>query len=324
MRADPAEGGGGAPSAGAGRICPVDYRYDPSVFDRPHDIEADVLYVAGGAYGNLEALTAIEAMAARERGRVAAVLNGDYHWFDAEPVWFLDVEQAADRFLVLRGNVETEIARATDIGAGCGCVYPAHVDDGVVSRSNLILSALRASAPRALTRTCGARPMPLVARVGHLRIGIVHGDATSLGGWGFDRAPLDDPDQRPWLDEIRAASTIDVFASTHTCTAGLRDFALPRGRLTIANNGAAGMPNFAGTDFGLVTRIATTPARDALYGLVRDGVHVEALPVRSDRTAFLRRFLSRWPEGSPAHLSYYRRLTAGPDDTPARAAPVPA
>lgn len=322
MRADPAAASSGADLAGAaGRMCPIDYRHDPSVFDGPAELEADVLYVAGGVYGNLAALEAIEAMAARERGRVAVVLNGDFHWFDAEPGWFAAVEQAASRFTMLRGNIETEIARAADVGAGCGCVYPDSVGDATVSRSNAILRALRASAPAQLARPCGVLPMHLVAAVGGLRIGIVHGDATSLGGWGFDRPALDDRRRLPWLADIRARSRIDVFASTHTCTPALRDFALPSGRLTVINNGAAGLPNFSGTGFGLVSRVATAPARDALYGLLRDGVHIEALPVRYDADAFLRPFLARWPDGSPAHLSYARRLTAGPDDTPAGAAP---
>ena len=34
--------------ADAGRMCPADYRYPPSVFDRPAELAADVLYVAGG------------------------------------------------------------------------------------------------------------------------------------------------------------------------------------------------------------------------------------------------------------------------------------
>ena len=53
----------------AGRMCPADYRYPPSVFDRPPELAADVLYVVGGLYGNLAALDEIERLAARERRR---------------------------------------------------------------------------------------------------------------------------------------------------------------------------------------------------------------------------------------------------------------
>src|SRR5690349_22991920 len=54
------------------------------IFDRDPEIIADVLYVAGGVYGNPCALDAIEAMATRESGRVAVVLNGDFHWRSEE------------------------------------------------------------------------------------------------------------------------------------------------------------------------------------------------------------------------------------------------
>ena len=120
---------------------------------------------------------------------------------------------------------------------------------------------------------------------------------------------------------MRRASRIDLFASTHTCLAALRDFALPGGRLTVVNNGAAGMPNFAGSAFGLITRIATAPSpHRPLYGLRRDGVHIDALPLQYDQRAFLDRFLARWPEGSPAHQSYFSRISAGPDYAVASAA----
>jgi hypothetical protein len=35
--------------------------------------------------------------------------------------------------------------------------------------------------------------------------------------------------------------------------------------------------------------------------------------VHYDHEAWLRRFLRDWPEGSPAHASYHRRLVDGPD-----------
>jgi len=94
----------------------------------------------------------------------------------------------------------------------------------------------------------------------------------------------------------------------------LRDFVLPSGRLTAINNGSAGMANFSGSTFGVVTRIGLTPSpHRPLYGLVRDGVHIDALAVEFDLPAFLGRFLARWPEGSPAHKSYFRRIVAGPE-----------
>lgn len=298
----------------AGRACPRDYHYDPGVFDRPADFEAEVLYVVGGLYGNLEALDAIERLASAEERPVTIVFNGDFHWFDAEPSWFAEIERRIARYRALRGNVETELARADDIGAGCGCAYPPSVEDGIVLRSNEILAALRHAALPELRSRLSTLPLHLVVRVGPLRIGLVHGDANALAGWGFAREALDDPAATSTLASIRRASRADVFASTHTCLAALRDFALPSGRLTVINNGAAGMPNFFGSRSGLISRIATTPSPHAsLYGLDRDGVAIEALPVIYDADAFQARFAERWPEGSPAYISYARRILSGPD-----------
>jgi len=303
-------------SAEAGRMCPADYRYPPSVLARDPDFTADVLYVVGGLYGNLAALEQVERLAGAERGRVTVVFNGDFHWFDAEPDWFAAIEQGVTRHTSLRGNVETEIARCDDIGAGCGCAYPESVDDGVVQRSNLILDELRQAAhasPGARDR-CARLPMHLIAHVGALRVGIVHGDAASLAGWAFAHDLLDAPDQLGWLAEVRRQSGIDVFASTHTCLAALRQFALPAGALTVINNGAAGMPNFSGTRFGLLSRIANRPSpHPRRYGTTCRDVHIDAIAIDYDQRVFLDRFLARWPEGSAAHLSYYRRIMSGPD-----------
>lgn len=302
----------------AGRVCPVDYNYAPDVFNRAADFAAETLYVVGGLYGNAEALTAIEALAARENATI--VFNGDFHWFDAEADWFAEIERRVASYRALRGNVETEIARDGDIGAGCGCAYPESVSGDVVTRSNEILAVLQGVTPQPGRAQLAALPMHLVAKVGALRVGIVHGDAAALAGWRFAQDELDNPKRQAWLADVRAKSKVDVFASTHTCAAALRDFALPGGRLTIINNGAAGMPNFAGNRSGVITRIATTPSPHArLYGAQRDGVHVDALAVDYDSAAFLARFLQRWPQGSPAYESYYKRIVDGPAYTIAQA-----
>jgi hypothetical protein len=304
----------------AGRMCPIDYVYPPSEFDHGPEMEAEVLYVVGGLYGNLEALSAVERLAAAERTPATIVFNGDFHWFDAEPAWFAAVDAAVARHSALRGNVETEIARPDDVGAGCGCAYPPDVDDGVVLRSNDILGQLRSAMPSGVRDRLTRLPMHLVASVGDLRIGVVHGDAASLAGWRFAVDALDSLSQRPWLDDIRRRSKIDVFASTHTCLAALRDFELRSGRLTVINNGAAGMPNFTASTFGLISRIATvrSPHR-TLYGLTRNGVHIDAIALHYDQQAFVERFLGRWPERSPAYTSYFGRITRGPDHPMARA-----
>ena len=304
----------------AGRVCPRDYTYAPTVFARGPDFAAETLYVIGGLYGNLPALEQIESLATRERTAPTFVYNGDFHWFDADPGWFAEIEGAVTPHRALRGNVEFEVARNADVGVGCGCAYPESVDADVVNRSNIILRQLRPHATPHARARLGALPMHLVANVGDLRIGIVHGDAAALAGWRFAHDALDDPANMHWLADIRAASQIDVFASTHTCLAALRDFERVPGRLTVINNGAAGMPNFSGTRFGVVTRIATTPSPHAtLYGLQRDGLFIDALAVHYDEDAFLARFLARWPQGSAAYLSYFSRIVEGPDYSISRA-----
>ena len=304
----------------AGRLCPLDYTHSPALFARPADIAAETIYVVGGLYGNLAALGTIKSMAAAENAEI--VFNGDFHWFDAEPDWFAQIERGVRPHRALRGNVETEIARDGDIGAGCGCAYPPSVSGDVVRRSNDIIVQLQKAIPEAARTRLAGLPMHSVAQVGSLRVGIVHGDAAALAGWRFAHDELDNPKRIGWLSDIHAAVQVDVFASTHTCLAALRDFGLPRGRLTIVNNGAAGMPNFTGTRHGVITRIATTPSpHRPLYGVVRNKVHIDALAVHYDTDAFLARFLKRWPPGSPAYESYYSRIANGPDYPLARAMP---
>lgn len=276
----------------------------------------------GGLYGNLAALAEVERLAADEGAQI--VFNGDFHWFDADPDWFAEIDERVTHHRAIRGNVETEVARSADIGAGCGCAYPASVGEDVVRRSNDILIDLRRTAealPAAKARLA-ALPMHLVAEVGGLRVGIVHGDAGALAGWSFAHDTLDEPTAQATLDAVRRAAQVDVFASTHTCLAVVRDFELRAGRLTIINNGAAGMPNFSGSGFGLVSRIGTTPSpQPPLYGMVRNGVHIDAIALPYDGDSFLDRFLARWPQGSAAHASYFQRITAGPDHTIAQAGP---
>ena len=308
-----------SPKEKPGRACPRHYRYAASVFTREPTLEAESIFVAGGLYGNVHALDVVLELARSEGATL--VFDGDFNWFNVDAEGFSAINGAVLQHVALRGNVETEIARPDDIGAGCGCAYPETIDDGVVRRSNEILSALRRTAAAAGARLAGL-PMHLVAAVGGLRIGLVHGDASALAGWRFDVHMLDDAANRAWLRDIRMRSQVDVFASTHTCLAALRHVDAPAGALTVINNGAAGMPNFSGAQFGLISRIATHKSPcDPVYGTSRDGVFIDALAVPYDTAAFVGRFLKRWPAGSPAHASYFRRIIDGPDHAVASARP---
>lgn len=308
-----------------GRSCPTDYRYCPRVFDRPPDLAAETLYVAGGLYGNVEALESLLAMVAREPGPAAIAFNGDFHWFDVDGDDFRRVSEQVLRHAAIRGNVETEIA-GEETGAGCGCAYRVDVSDADVARSNRILERLRETARRlpALREGLGRLSMHLVARVGEARVGIVHGDCASLAGWGFSQDALDDPGHARWIENGFRDARVDVFASSHTCLPATRAFDFGHGRGVVANNGAAGMPNFAGEPFGLVTRISVHKAGDALYGAKVAGAYVDTLAVRYDASAWQARFLANWPEGSAAHESYFRRIAQGPGFERARALPIAA
>lgn len=301
-----------------GRTCPTAYHYGPAVFRRPAELEVETLHVAGGLYGNLPALQAIEALAAQDAATL--VFNGDFHWFDAEPGWFAQVQAGVLRHRASRGNVETEIAAPESV-AGCGCAYPPEVDEGVVARSNRIALRLREvargtpDAPATLA-ALARLPMHWRAQVGAHAVAVVHGDAHTLAGWQFDAARLHAPGAEAVLQALFKQAGVQVFASSHTCLPALRAVG-PHG--VVANNGAAGMPNFAGTRFGLVTRLsvhAPAPGLPVLYGgpheLPAGTLHVHALRVDFDTQAWEDRFLATWPAGSEAHRSYWPRIRQGP------------
>lgn len=294
----------------AGRACPIDYLTPLAGFQRPADVTAPTIYVVGGLYGNVFALDAVEALASREP-QARLVFNGDFHWFDRDARLFAQIEERLSSHLLLRGNVETEISRDSDIGVGCGCAYPANVDQGVVDRSNRILASLWAmlADQPSLKARLAALPSTAIADIGGTRIGIVHGDAHSLAGWSFDLAPLDDPAMDDDRQTIRQQTGLSIFASTHTCTAAMRHFPGSDGGMTIVNNGGAGLPNFAGCRYGLITRLSLHPAPfETLYGLRHGNLYIDAVALRYDHDAFLAQFDRLWPEGTDAALSYRRRI----------------
>ena len=309
----------------AGRVCPASYSYSPSCFARPAETSGDVLYVVGGLYGNRFALAEIERMASCEETPPQLVFNGDFHWFDAEPASFVYIERVVARHVALRGNVETEIA-AEDDGNGCGCAYPESVPDADVERSNSILRRLRDVARQieytdpGVSARLAALPMHRVAQVGDARVGIVHGDAWALAGWRFAHNTLHDERHTAALTAVFQQAALDGFASTHTCLPAFRTFDTPLGERFVVNNGAAGMPNFHHTRFGVITRLATLPvprqlSSARLYGADVASVYVDALAVHFDASAWDHEFQRLWPSGSAASVSYWQRIGAGPDFT---------
>ncbi len=311
-----------ANDAAPGRSCPLHYRYAPKVFASaapPHLADLEVLYVVGGLYGNEAALARVLALFERERGRKRLVLNGDFHWFDAEPGAFARVQRQVLAFDAMRGNVETELADdSAAADAGCGCAYPAWVGDEVVARSNRILARLRTATTPAQRAELAALPMWLRADVGSLRLGLVHGDAESLAGWGFAQEHLLDAAHREQVQGWFDAAQVDAFASTHTCLPVFQQLPGGPGGRWVFNNGAAGMPNFSADRSGLITRVALAPFAGAerRCGVVQRGVHVDALAVDFDDAAFGAWFSRLWPAGSDASASYLQRIEQGPDYLP--------
>ncbi len=310
-----------------GRACPLHYHYGPAVFAAAPAVRSELLYVVGGLYGNLPALQQVLALFAQEAGPKRLVFNGDFNWFNVDAGLFEAVNTQVMQHDALRGNVETELA-GDDSAAGCGCAYPAWVGDGVVQRSNRILQRLRATARAfpALTQCLAGLPMWARHDVGPLRLGIVHGDAQSLAGWGFAPEHLQEAGHRATVLGWFEAAQVDAFACSHTCLPVFRRLPMPGRRLQplVLNNGAAGMPNFRGDGAGLLTRIAPWPGPAAArrHALRRGGLHIEALAVDAATPDWRAEFLRLWPPGSDAHVSYWQRIAEGPAYDPQQALPA--
>jgi hypothetical protein len=311
-----------------GRSCPLAYRYRPEALAQPARLSADTLYVVGGLYGNPAALRAVLQRARREPAAPAAIVfNGDFHWLDVDPEDFRTIGETVLAHHAIKGNVEAELA--SDEDAGCGCAYPDYVDDAVVDRSNQVIARLRATAGQLpeLVHRLGGLPRYLTASVAGERVGIVHGDPESLAGWrlaleamepgdpavrqrtGWRGQPTTPAEVRDWFRR----ADVSVFASTHTGLPFAQDFLVARRRRLVINNGAAGLGNFAGTTYGVLTRLSSDlqPPADSLYGITIGALRCDALPVRFDLPRWRARFLAQWPPGSPGYRSYFTRITGG-------------
>jgi hypothetical protein len=314
-----------------GRSCPLHYRYRPEAFARDAGLTAETLYVVGGLYGNIESLHAILEMKQQEEQQtgvpVSLFFNGDFNWLNCDSDGFREINETVLRHPALRGNVETELTDPSE-GGGCGCNYPDSVDHEVVALSNEIMLHLRPQAEKvpALCRQLAALPMHRTVTVGEQKIGILHGDPESLAGWNFaveamprfnDGCSAHDHSSREKIVEYFSSAQVSAFAATHTGLPFLQDFRVNGRHCLVINNGAAGMPNFAGSAYGLLTRISSCPTAPAgsLYGLTLEKTRFDALPIRYDAAAWKRRFLANWPQGSPAYRAYFTRITQGPNFT---------
>lgn len=307
-----------------GRSCPLAYRYAPETLGRdPVPVEADVVYVVGGLYGNLDALDAIEAMAEREVAagrRVQLIFNGDFNWFNASDDLFEAVNRRVLAHTAQLGNVEYELANPSP-GAGCGCAYPDFVDQGVVDRSNRIMERLKTVAARhpTLTRALADLPRFRCLFFGGLKILVLHGDPESLAGWGLAHEAFA-AGNRTELDRWFQATGVDGIVCTHTCLPVLwqgqvHDQGQPRPRW-VSNNGSAGMGILKDDPRGLVVRLSPLPPLDeAVVAMTCEApggpLHLGLVPVAFDSGRWLSRFDRLWPAGSAAAVSYRARLACG-------------
>lgn len=315
-----------ATTAAPGRVCPTSYVHPPGALQVPAVLRADTLYVAGGLYGNPDALDALERLARvdiRNGDVVAIVLNGDFHWFDADADWFMTIHERTRQWTLLAGNVELELAEPSS-GAGCGCAYPEHVSDCTVQRSNAIMQRLQGAAERANRTLLGRLPRIISAQIGSARVLCLHGDTETIAGWRFAAehlAPADSPLRRRLnvstrVTELSAleadfrASAADVIACSHTCLPVYCRLAVEGTERILANNGAAGMPNFDDAIYGIATRISknAAPPPASLFGTSTGNLRCDAVKLDYDHSRWLKRFLSVWPEGTSAHASYFPRL----------------
>ena len=298
-----------------GRYCPLSYRTQAADLASLPAVYAETAYIIGGLYGNSAALQAILDMAATEHPPPVLVFNGDFNWFNADSTVFRQINRQVLAHYALLGNVEAELVEPQP-GAGCGCAYPAFVDEAVVTRSNQIMARLQTVAAEHPDIIAALAILPRQQRldIAGLGIGVVHGDPDSLAGWGLGIEAMPPPGVTPapiaaWFAE----ADVRVLASSHTCVAYAQRFTVSGQSCAVFNNGAAGMPNFRHDPRVVITRISRTPAPFApLYACRIGALHCEAIAVEWAQPEWLLEFERLWPEGSPAWQSYRERIVNGP------------
>ena len=269
------------------------------------------------------ALAAINA--GRAAGRADADAGGSAGDRESRPDVLRQTEGGVMEVVATAGNIELAVSGGAAGAAGCGCDYPAYVSRGVVERSDEIVRQLGAVAsecetPQALS-SLSSLPLFATFRVGSVRVGVIHGDPEMLSGWSFGVEFMSPPDaalraalgcsheavtSRSQVEDWFRQAEVDVFACTHTCLPYAQRFVgagrprgggaggVERGDGLIFNNGSAGMANFEGTRWGLITRISQdlTPPPGSVYGCELagpeggKGVRVDAVKVPFDYAAF--------------------------------------
>ena len=254
----------------------------------------------------------IERLAAPSRRRRTIVFNGDFHWFDAEPAG-LPRSNAASRPTRRCAATSRPRSRAPTTSARAAAAP-------IRSRVDAAWCALeRNSARAARDRRCRARARGsarcrCTRRAGRRRSRRHRprrrerrspaGASPAMNSAGRQRLG--------WLDDIRRAAQVDVFASTHTCSLRLRDFALPAGRLPSSTTARPGMPNLPAQASASLPRRHHALAAPALYGLAATASHRRAGGGLRHAT-LPQRFLRAGRRARPAHNPTSGASPAGPD-----------
>lgn len=317
--------------------CPAAYHYRPEDLARTPAFTCTTLYVVGGMYGNPYALDAIQVRANAEPSPPEIVFNGDFHYLDTDPAAFRAINDGVRAHHATQGNIEYALTTADDT-VGCGCDYPGYVPDAIVANSNAVVAQLRAATAASEQYPWLAElPRYLTVAVNEHRVGIVHGDPENLAGWRLALEAVEP--QQPYIrDRTGFAGTpttagqvldwfqradVEALCCTHTGLPYAQDFQQQcAARYLVANNGCAGLPDFAGRHHGVLTRLsvlADVPG-DSIYGLSIAGLRFDALPVEYDHSRWIAHFLDAWPPGSPARRNYHHRIEHGTWLTPDHAA----
>ena len=289
----------------AGRTCPIDYHIVDDDFVTVN-LSDESFSVAGGLYGNRFALDELK----RLRKEDVLVFNGDMHWFDKNYEDFLYVEEQTKDDLKIVGNVECELIRNDNIGAGCGCAYPSCTSDDAVERSNMIHKELKTMFVKHndLKQMLKDRPKAFIIEDFGLRFLILHGDEKSVAGWSNSKEELVNSERQDELKSFCKSKNIDAVLCTHTCSQVVYEW-----DGVLVNNGATGMNSVKGAGNGLYTRVSREKSDDAIYRKQIKDVYIELLPLNYDNQAMIKWFDSVWAKDSPAAISYRDRIVNGVD-----------
>lgn len=274
---------------------------------------SQVLLFGGGLYGNPYALSSLRVLRdqlSKSFCSVSTVLNGDFHWFDADPKLFQSLTDTIKEsgFDCTLGNVEMQLMLDE---SGCGCNYPQYVDDEVPRLANLIYQQLQRTAqecPDSVKFLKGLKEEQTFF-LGNEKIQIVHGEPGNLNGWRLSREQL--PENAPGVDEFCKEKKWASIACTHTCL----PYITALEHVVVINNGALGMPNLKDSLDGLagcVTDVLDYEFDNSVCSLIHNDLKYDLLKLPSyEHEDFKKLFLELWPSDSPAYQSYWKRISEG-------------